>query len=358
MILFYKFFLDKPIFGKFIYYITINNKTLVWFMSIISVKGLKKYYNGLKAVDGISFEVKKGEIFGFLGPNGAGKTTTIKMLVTLLKPTDGTALVNGFDINKNSYGVRKSIGVVFQEPALDDELTGRENLDFHARMYGMAGKDRDKRIKEVLKKVDLEDKKDVLVKYYSGGMKRRLEIARGLMHYPRILFLDEPTLGLDPQTRRSIWSYIKELNKKEGITVFLTTHYMEEADYLCDRIAIIDHGKILVTDEPKKLKNKIGKDVITINCLKPRECAKIFEKKKWIDSVKVHDSNVILGMMDSEKKLPTIIKLVEKNKIKINSLGTRKPTLEDVFLYYTGRKIRDEESSGLKTFKKRFVMRR
>jgi len=327
-------------------------------MSIISVKGLKKYYNGLKAVDGINFEVKKGEIFGFLGPNGAGKTTTIKMLVTLLKPTGGMALINNYDINKNPYDVRKSIGVVFQEPALDDELTGKENLDFHARMYGMTGKNREKRIKEVLKRVNLESKKDILVKFYSGGMKRRLEIARGLMHHPRILFLDEPTLGLDPQTRRSIWSYIKELNEKEGITVFLTTHYMEEADYLCSRIAIIDHGKILVTDEPEKLKNKLGKDIITINCSKHKLCAKIFEKKKWVDSVKVHGSSVNLGLMNSEKKLPEIIKIVEKNKIKMNSLSTRKPTLEDVFLYYTGRKIRDEESNGIESFKRRFMGRR
>jgi ABC-2 type transport system ATP-binding protein len=215
-------------------------------MAIISVQNLKKYYKDVKAVDDVSFDVEEGEIFGFLGPNGAGKTTTIKMLVTLLRPTEGTAKIAGNDIVTDPDRVRNQIGIVFQEPALDDRLTGRENLDFHARMYGMKSDQRVKRMAEVLKIVDLEDKADVLIKNYSGGMKRRLEIARGLMHFPKILFLDEPTIGLDPQTRRSIWDYVKMLNEKEKITIFLTTHYMDEADFLCSRVAIMDRGKIQI----------------------------------------------------------------------------------------------------------------
>ncbi|HHH80243.1 MAG TPA: ATP-binding cassette domain-containing protein, partial [Thermoplasmatales archaeon] len=235
-------------------------------MNIIETFELTKKFNSLAAVDHVSFSVKEGEIFGFLGPNGAGKTTTIKMLTTLLNPTEGTAKVCGFDIIKNRNEVRQSIGVVFQEPALDTELTGKENLDFHARMYGLDRERRVSRIEEVLRIVDLQDKKDVLVKYYSGGMKRRLEIARGLMHFPRVLFLDEPTLGLDAQTRRAIWEYIKKMNKEEKTTIFLTTHYMDEADFLCDRVAIIDHGRIIILDTIPKLKNAIGNDVITLSC--------------------------------------------------------------------------------------------
>jgi ABC-2 type transport system ATP-binding protein len=315
-------------------------------MHIISVENLKKYYKGVKAVDDISFKVEQGEIFGFLGPNGAGKTTTIKMLVTLLRPTGGTAKVVGNDIIKSPDKVRNSIGIVFQDPALDDRLTGKENLDFHARMYGMKKEKRNERIKEVLKLVDLEEKANSLVKTYSGGMKRRLEIARGLMHYPKILFLDEPTIGLDPQTRRSIWDYIKNLNEKEKITIFLTTHYMEEADYLCSRVAIIDNGKILVIDDPSKLKNKIGKDVITIGCSNGEACADLFKKEKWVESIKVHDSNITIGAKEIEKKLPLIIKMADKNNIKINSIDIRKPTLEDVFLFYTGKKIREQDAAG------------
>jgi len=326
-------------------------------MPIISVENLKKYYKDVKAVDGINFEVNEGEIFGFLGPNGAGKTTTIKMLVTLLRPTEGTAKVVNNDINKDPDKVRRNIGIVFQDPALDDRLTGKENLDFHARMYGMKKEQREKRIKEVLKLVDLEEKANVLIKYYSGGMKRRLEIARGLMHFPKILFLDEPTLGLDPQTRRSVWDYIKNLNQKEKITIFLTTHYMDEADYLCSRVAIIDYGKILVIDKPSKLKDQIGKDVITIGCSNSEMCADYLKKEEWVESIKVHDSNITIGAKEIEKKLPLIIKMAERNNIEIKSIDIRKPTLEDVFLYYTGRKIRDQETTNTvpERFRRRFA---
>jgi ABC-2 type transport system ATP-binding protein len=320
-------------------------------MPIISVKDLKKYYKDVKAVDGVSFDVNEGEIFGFLGPNGAGKTTTIKMLVTLLKPTGGTANVVENDIVTSPDKVRGNIGIVFQEPALDDRLTGKENLDFHARMYGMKKDKREERIKEVLKLVDLEDKADSLIKTYSGGMKRRLEIARGLMHYPKILFLDEPTIGLDPQTRRSIWDYIKNLNQKEKITIFITTHYMDEADFLCSKVAIIDHGKILVIDEPSNLKSKLGNDIITIGCSDTKVCEDNLRGEEWVESIKVDNSNIIIGAKEVEKKLPTIIRIAEKHNIQINSIDIRKPTLEDVFLSYTGRKIRDE--AGESNFNRR-----
>jgi ABC-2 type transport system ATP-binding protein len=275
----------------------------------------------------------------------------------LLRPTEGTAKIVGNDINKEPDKVRRNIGIVFQDPALDDKLTGKENLDFHARMYGMKKEQREERIKEVLKLVDLEEKANTLVKNYSGGMKRRLEIARGLMHFPKILFLDEPTIGLDPQTRRSVWDYIKNLNEKEKITIFLTTHYMDEADYLCSRVAIIDYGKILVIDKPLKLKSQIGKDVITLTCSNSELCADSLKKEEWVESIKIHDSNITIGTKEIEKKLPLIIKMAEKNNFEIKSIDIRKPTLEDVFLYYTGRKIRDQEATNTvpERFKRRFA---
>lgn len=321
-------------------------------MPIISVQDLKKYYKDVKAVDGVSFDVEEGEIFGFLGPNGAGKTTTIKMLVTLLRPTEGTATVAGNDLITSPDKVRSQIGIVFQEPALDDRLTGKENLDFHARMYGMKRQQREDRIREVLEIVGLEDKANTLIKNYSGGMKRRLEIARGLMHYPKVLFLDEPTIGLDPQTRRSIWEYVKLLNEKEKITIFLTTHYMDEADFLCSRVAIIDHGKILVTDRPSNLKSKIGSDVITVGCPEMNACSEAIKSQEWVDSVKVHEGGVTIGVREAEKRLPSLIRLSEERGFSINSLDIRKPTLEDVFLYYTGRKMRDEAGTGENHFRR------
>lgn len=312
-------------------------------MEIIKVDSLTKKFKKLTAVDNISFSVKKGEVFGFLGPNGAGKTTTIKMLTTLLNPTQGNATIAGHDIVKKRNQVRQNIGIVFQEPALDTDLTGEENLEYHARMYGLKKANRKKRIDEVLKLVDLEEKRDVLVKNYSGGMKRRLEIARGLMHYPTVLFLDEPTLGLDAITRRSIWDYVKKMNKEEETTIFLTTHYMDEADFLCDRVAIIDKGKILVIDNLNNLKTSIGKDVITLSCDKLSKLKGIIEKEKWASNIKQHDKNLKIGTEKGDEKIPIIIEIAQKNDIKIKSISVRKPTLDDVFISYTGRTISNEE---------------
>jgi len=313
-------------------------------LDIIKTNNLTKNFDGLTAVDTISFSVKKGEIFGFLGPNGAGKTTTIKMLTTLLHPTKGSAEIAGFDITGSRDKVRRNIGVVFQEPALDIELTGGENLEYHARMYGLNRNKRKTRIDDVLNLVDLEDKKNVIVKNYSGGMKRRLEIARGLMHYPTVLFLDEPTLGLDAQTRRAIWNYIGKMNKEEGTTIFLTTHYMDEADFLCDRIGIIDHGKILVIDSVTNLKNSVGNDVITLSCSDMVKLVKRLEEESWISNIEQHETFVTLGVEKGEEKIPVIIEIAQSLNIRIKSISVRKPTLDDVFLHFTGRTMRDQET--------------
>jgi ABC-2 type transport system ATP-binding protein len=314
-------------------------------LDIIRTENLTKKFNDFTAVDNISFSVKEGEIFGFLGPNGAGKTTTIKMLTTLLNPTKGHAQISGFDIYKKRNEVRKLVGVVFQDPAIDFNLTGRENLDFHARLYGLDSETRKKRIEEVIKLVDLDEKMSIFVKNYSGGMKRRLEIARGLMHYPKVLFLDEPTLGLDAQTRRAIWDYIKKMNKEEGTTIFLTTHYMDEADYLCDRIGIIDQGKILVTDTTTNLKNSIGNDVITLSCSDMDKLLNGLKKEPWINNTKKYDTYLTIGVEKGEEKIPEVIFLAQNIGIKINSISIRKPTLDDVFLSYTGRTIRRNEEA-------------
>ena len=326
-------------------------------MLAIEVKNLIKKFNGLKAVNSISFQVNEGEIFGLLGPNGAGKTTTIKMLTTLTKPSGGEAKVWGFDILKQKNEVRNSIGIVFQEPALDNRLTGKENLDFHARLYGLNKETREKRIREVLKLVELRDKADVLVKDYSGGMQRRLEIARGLMHYPKILFLDEPSLGLDTQTRRRIWEYILGLNKKEKTTIVLTTHYMEEADYLCQRVAIIDFGKIVALDTPANLKNILGGDVISIEVVPFEEAFPIFQKISWVKKINQHNGTINLNCEQGEKKIPLLMKIDQENLgFEIKSINLRKPTLEDVFLHFTGKTIREREVSQAE--KNKAAMRR
>jgi len=329
----------------------------------IQVKNLTKVFNGFTAVDQISFTVKTGELFGFLGPNGAGKTTTINMLSTLLKATSGYGEVSGYDISRNKDNIRRSIGVVFQEPALDIKLTGKENLEFHAMMYGIEKEERKKRIKEVLELVELTEKEKVLVEKYSGGMKRRLEIARGLIHEPNVLFLDEPTLGLDVQTRRHIWDYIKRLNKEGRVTIILTTHYMEEADFLCDRIAIMDRGKFVAMDAPGRLKDTLGGDVVSLE-IEGNADALIeqISSLDWIKNVTRHDINLSLTMDRGERRIPELINVARKNGVDVTCVHLRKPSLEDVFLHFTGKTIREEEASqaerNREILRKRFGRRR
>lgn len=314
-------------------------------MDAIRAENLTRQFNGFTAVDHISFTVQTGELFGLLGPNGAGKTTTINMLSTLLKPTSGSAEVAGFNVALHKDDVRRSIGVVFQEPALDTKLTGKENLEFHAMMYGLTRDERKRRLAEVLQLVELEEKADVLVEKYSGGMKRRLEIARGLIHWPKVLFLDEPTLGLDAQTRRRIWDYIKNLNKDKGITIILTTHYMEEADYLCDRVAIIDFGKFVALDTPPSLKDVLGGDVVSMEL--DGDIAMLLgqlNKLDWIKTMKSHDGLLSLTMEKGERRIPELIAEAQKAGIGVTCVHLRKPSLEDVFLHFTGRMIREEQA--------------
>lgn len=322
-------------------------------MNIIRVENLTKQFNGLTAVDHVNFEVKKGEIFGFLGPNGAGKSTTINMLSTILLPTEGEAFINNFNVLSQRDDVRKSIGLVFQDPSLDDRLTAAENLRFHARLYGVPNDVYKKREKEVLQLVDLWDRKNEVIKNFSGGMKRRLEIARGLIHYPVVLFLDEPTLGLDPQTRAHLWDYILKLKREKEMTIFMTTHYMNEAEY-CDRIAIIDHGKIVALDTPMNLKKQVGGDIIRMTS-RQKDNLKIELERRYGLEIKEEDGALQIEITDGEKFLP---RLFNELDTKIDSIELRKPTLDDVFLYMTGHAIREEEASDKDHMRQWMRMRR
>ncbi len=311
---------------------------------IVETFDLTRRFNGLIAVDSLSIKVKKGEIFGLLGPNGAGKTTLINCLSTLLKIDEGRAFVNGFDVMKEPSMVRKSIGLVFQDPSLDTKLTGKENLEMHARLYGMSKEKRKERVNEVLQLVELEDRASDLVETYSGGMRRRLEIARGLMHFPKVLFLDEPTLGLDPQTREHIWTYIKKLNEVEDVTILLTTHYMEEADHLCNRVAIIDLGKIIALDTPENLKNSLGGDVVRLNVNNYSEnLVNKVKELEFVKDAKNFDKTLTLTVEYGERVIPKILDLANSINVEVESVSLQKPTLNDVFLSYTGRSIREEE---------------
>lgn len=312
----------------------------------IETHGISKRFDEVIAVNNVSISVRPGELFGLLGPNGAGKTTLISMLSTMIEPSGGSALVWGFDVLKRADNVRQNIGVVFQDTTLDDRLTGRENLDLHGRLYGLDGKTRKKRIDEVLSLVELSERADTIVKTFSGGMMRRLEIARGLMHHPHVLFLDEPTLGLDPQTRMHIWEYIKKLNEEEGVTILLTTHYMEEADRLCDRIAIFDHGEIVALDTPQDLKNMLGGDVITLELGNPSDADKLcnsFKKNGCAKTAAQKNNEVFITVSNGERQIPHVLDIASKEGIPILSVSLRKPTLDDVFIHYTGRAIRDKE---------------
>ncbi len=313
----------------------------------ILTKQLHYTYNSLNAVDGLDITVDSGEIFGLLGPNGAGKTTAISMLCTILKPTSGSALVNGFDIVHEANKVRKSIGIVFQDPSVDDRLTGRENLYMHANLYGVPSSEQKERINRILKLVELEDRADDLLRTYSGGMRRRLELGRGLIHYPKVLFLDEPTVGLDPQTRDHIWKYIKELKQAHDITVVLTTHYMDEADRLSDRIAIMDHGKIEVLDTPSKLKETLEGDVIVVRTNNISALNELAHKMLGLNQTQIIDGALEITVRNGKAAMPRIMELATQNNIYVESLLLREPNLEDVFLHYTGRTIREDTTREL-----------
>lgn len=314
-------------------------------MSIIKVKNLVKRFDGLAAVDDISFEVDEGTIFGFLGPNGAGKTTTINILCTLLLPTSGSASIAGYDCKKEPSDVRKSIGIVFQDTTLDKDLTAYENLMFHSYLYNVKRSKMKERIHDALHFIGMYERRNDLVKKFSGGMKRRLEVARGLLHRPGVLFLDEPTLGLDPQTRANLWEFIVELPQKHNVTVFMTTHYMEEAE-VCDRIAIIDNGRIIAVDTPDELKKTLGGDVIYIRTSDNKKALSEIEKKFGLN-VSEKDGELFMTCSMGDACMPEII----RNISDVQSARLQRPTLNDVFLKMTGKDIREEYMSGGDVFK-------
>ncbi|MEM4729376.1 MAG: ATP-binding cassette domain-containing protein [Thermoplasmata archaeon] len=311
-------------------------------MAIIEARGLTRTFGRIRAVDALDLNIERGEIFGLLGPNGAGKTTTIGMLCTIIKPTSGTASVAGHDIVRDPAGVRRKVGIVFQDPTLDTVLTGRENLELHGMLYGIPREVRRRRIQELLELVDLVDRADDVTRTYSGGMRRRLELARGLLHRPAVLFLDEPTLGLDPQTRARTWEYIKKMAEAEKTTVVLTTHYMEEAEQVCDRIGIIDRGRIIALGKPSELRDALGGYMVVLKVRDPP-----IEKIKslpYVSDVRLNDGLVEISMSEAHLHLPDLLSKVPG----VECVETRVPTLNDVFIKLTGRDIRDEsgEDSG------------
>jgi ABC-2 type transport system ATP-binding protein len=312
------------------------------------------FNSDVKAVDAIDFEVKEGEIFGFLGPNGAGKTTTIKMLNTLLKPTSGTAIVAGYDVVKSPADVRKNIGYVAQDVGVDEHATGRENLTLYGHFYRLDNKTIKQRVKEIFELVDLTGYEDKMVSSYSGGMRKRLDIAMGLIHQPKIIFLDEPTVGLDPQTRAHIWDYIRKLAKSMNVTIFLTTHYMEEADQLADRVAIIDLGKIITSGTPDELKRSLGGDVVTLSpcVVKTEECQEFLQRTKtilanqpFVIGTREADTNLAVYVQNGESAAPSIMRILNAEGIEVQTLSVSRPSLNDVFLKYTGRNIRPQEGA-------------
>ena len=330
-------------------------------MYAVETKSLSKIYEkGFKAVDDISIKVENGEIFGFLGPNGAGKSTTIMILTTLLKPTSGTAHVAGFDVVSQAKQVREMIGYVQQDSTVDEYLTGRENLELQARLNHLQKDSIKSRIDEILNLVELSDRQHDSVIAYSGGMRKRLDIAGGLLHRPKVLFLDEPTLGLDIQTRYKIWEYVKKIHKEYGMSIFLTTHYMEEADKLCDNISIIDHGKIKVTDSPILLKNALGNDVIVLEIdsdTKLESLISEIQEIQLVKDIKTNGQEVTVFSTNGNQVMPKIFEISSKIGIKIESISLTKPSLDDVFLSYTGRELRDE-NGGYNKKKEREKMRR
>lgn len=309
--------------------------------AVIETGGLAKRFGEIQAVRGVDLTVYAGETFGFLGPNGAGKSTTISMLCTLARPTGGWARVAGYDVVSQPTQVRRCIGLVFQDPTLDGDLTAEENLQLHAELYGVPRQEVKLRLRRVMDMVELWDRRTSLVKTFSGGMKRRLEIARGLLHSPQVLFLDEPTVGLDPQTRSHIWNYLNELKRQESITTFLTTHYMEEAEY-CDRIAIIDHGEIVVTGTPQELKDSVGKDRVTLRTADDDAAEQALRGRFQLEAVSGNEG-LTVHVAQAEEFIP---KLVAGLGVAVRSVQMSRPSLDDVFMTYTGRTIRDAEASA------------
>jgi ABC-2 type transport system ATP-binding protein len=312
----------------------------------VSVNGLVKRYHEVEAVRGIDFEVRAGEVFGFLGPNGAGKSTTINMLCTLVRPTSGSALVAGHDVVSERDEVRRNIGLVFQDTTLDGYLSAEQNLRLHAELYGVPRQMVGERMRQVMEMVGLWDRRDSLVMTFSGGMKRRLEIARGLLHSPRVLFLDEPTVGLDPQTRSSIWRYIRELKAREEITIFLTTHYMDEAEY-CDRIAIMDQGRIIVLDTPQALKASVGKDRVQLETDDDQAAIAALRERFQIEAAVV-EGKVTFAVSAGEHFVPRLFAELDQP---IRAVSVARPSLDDVFMAYTGTTIRDAESGQTDTLR-------
>jgi len=310
-------------------------------MGAIEVRGLTKRYDDVVAVDSLDLSVGSGELFGLLGPNGAGKSTLINVCCTLLAPTDGTATVAGHEVRTAPGEVRRRIGVVFQEPALDEELTGAENLAFHGRLYGMRNPRRAERIEEVLDLVDLTDRRDERVGTYSGGMARRLELARGLLHGPEVLFLDEPTVGLDAGTRNAVREYVRELNARTGVTVVLTTHYMDEAAALCDRVAVVDRGSVVACDTPEALTSRLGGDHVEVGVDDPVAARDRVAGLDWVETVAVVDGGIEVVVDAGERRVAPLLTAVGE-VASVSTVSVRKPTLEQVFLELTGRSLRDE----------------
>jgi len=326
---------------------------------VIKAEGLTKVFNKhLTAVDHVGFSVKQGEIFGFLGPNGAGKTTTINMLITILKPTEGKASVLDFDIAKQDDEVRNVIGVVPQEYTADEDLTGLENVLLCADLYGIQRSIAKERATDLLKLVELTDFRDKKVQTFSGGMRRRLELACGLINRPKVLFLDEPTLGLDVQTRTATWNYIRKLKKEYGMTLFMTTHYLEEADALCDRVAIIDHGKIVVIGAPQELKHSLGGDVITLGIREDDDVSELIRKVEHVKDAKRENGSYRIKAEYGEITAPFIIEALRKKGYTVTKLSLTEPTLNEVYLEYTGKSMRDAEESREAFAAQRMTMRR
>ena len=320
-------------------------------MHAIKVDSLSKHFQKFKAVDNISFQIEQGEIFGFLGPNGAGKSTTMMILTTLLKPTSGNASVQGFDVVTQAKKVRENIGFVQQEIGVDEYLTGRENLIFQSRISQMPKEKVNSRIDEVISLVELEEKQNEAAITYSGGMRKRLDIACGLIHRPKVLFLDEPTVGLDIQTRRKIWEYIRKIHKEFEMTLFVSTHYMEEADKLCDRVGIIDYGKIQVIDTPETMKNAMGSDMISFSLIdgiaKQDELFNRIEQIEFVNQVSRKQGEITIRSAQCSEVIPKIFQTTSEMNVEIDSLSLNKPTLDDVFISYTGHNLRDDTTQKL-----------